>query len=177
MKRSDSITELMTALAKLRMLVGKIQKDSKNPFFKSSYASLPHIIEAIEAPLQECNLSFSQPPDGKGLTTIVCHTESGEFLESTFEMVPQKDDPQGWGSAITYNRRYSLVSTLGLNLDEDDDGNKASEDDDDDKPWLNENTPEFAEAKKWLSGNPNRSVNKIREKYKVSKKVEQALKS
>jgi len=60
------------------------------------------------------------------MTTILMHADSGEFLEGTFKMTPSKNDPQGQGSVITYQRRYALGAVLGLNIDEDDDGNKAS---------------------------------------------------
>jgi len=175
MKRSENITELMKALACFRGKVGKVKKDANNPFFKSSYASLPHILEAIERPLDECGLSFTQLPDGHGLTTVICHTESGQYMESTFEMVPQKNDPQGWGSAITYNRRYSLVSVLGLNVDEDDDGNKASTQEDD-KPWLNVSDSEkWEKAVRYLADGGKMTT--IRKNYKISKANAEKLQS
>ena len=52
--------------------------------------------------------------------------ESGEFIMETYQMKPVKNDPQGIGSSITYQRRYALGAVLGLNIDDDDDGNGAS---------------------------------------------------
>lgn len=52
---------------------------------------------------------------------------SGEFIASKYTMRPTKNDPQGVGSCITYQRRYALGAALSLNIDEDDDGNKASQ--------------------------------------------------
>jgi len=67
-----------------------------------------------------------QFPDGQhGLTTIIMH-ESGEWLQSTYTMKPVKDDPQGIGSSITYQKRYALAGALALNIDDDDDANSAT---------------------------------------------------
>jgi len=61
------------------------------------------------------------PDDEDGLTTILIHAKSGEFMESNYKIRPVKNDPQAVGSAITYARRYALSSVLGLNVDDDDD--------------------------------------------------------
>lgn len=114
------------ALTSFHQRISKIGKDSKNPFFKSKYASLSTILDAIETPLCESGLSICQFPTGQnGLTSILMH-ESGEWISAEYEMKPVKDDPQGRGSCITYQRRYALAAILSLNIDEDDDGNKAS---------------------------------------------------
>jgi len=57
---------------------------------------------------------------------MLIHVDSGEYLMDTYEMKPTKDDPQGIGSSITYQRRYAIGAILSLNIDEDDDGNSAS---------------------------------------------------
>jgi hypothetical protein len=127
MEKSESIKNLATALVKFNGLVGKVSKDSKNPFFKSKYAALPDILSAIHLPLQEAGLTLNQFPSGShGLTTILIHADSGEYMMDTYEMKPTKDDPQGVGSCITYQRRYAVGAVLSLNIDEDDDGNEAS---------------------------------------------------
>lgn len=126
MRKSDSIKNIAKALMTFQTKAEKISKDSTNPFFKSKYASLSNILEHIQIPLGECELSIAQFPDESGLTTILMHT-SGEYLESTYLMPVSKiNDPQAVGSAITYARRYALGSILGLNIEEDDDANKAS---------------------------------------------------
>lgn len=127
MEKSNSIQNLASALAVFHTKVAKIAKTDNNPFFKSKYAGLPSILEAIQKPLEESKLVFSQLPDEEYLTTILIHVESGEFLQSSYKMNAVKQDPQSIGSAITYARRYALGAILGLNIDEDDDGNKASE--------------------------------------------------
>lgn len=127
MEKSESIKSIAKALITFHVKVEKVKKDAKNPFFKSKYASLSNILETINEPLIESGLSFCQLPTGEnGLITILMHGESGEFIQSTYEMRPVKEDPQGRGSALTYQRRYALAAVLGLNIDEDDDGNGAS---------------------------------------------------
>jgi hypothetical protein len=135
MQTSESIKNLSEALVSFHKEVGKISKDSKNPFFKSKYASLSNILETIHDSLINNGLTVVQFPEGEnGLTTRLCHS-SGEWMEATYSMRPAKDDPQGRGSAITYQRRYAIGAILSLNIDEDDDGNNAS------KPSQKASTP------------------------------------
>jgi len=119
MKRSESISNLSKGLIKFHALMGKIVKSETNPFFKSKYAPLPDILQAIAQPLQDSGLTFVQMPEGEYLTTVLFHAESGEYLESDYKLSPVKNDPQSIGSSITYARRYALGSILGLNIDED----------------------------------------------------------
>ena len=129
MNQSVSIKELATALCEFQSAVETIRKTETNPFFKSKYASLSDILSVIRQPLTDNGLSFVQFPKGKyGLETMLMHT-SGEYLSESYEMTPTKNDPQGAGSVITYQRRYALGAILGLNIDIDDDGNKGSEKD------------------------------------------------
>jgi hypothetical protein len=126
MERSESIKALSMALAKFHSQVGKIAKDAKNPFFKSNYASLSHILQEVSEPLQSAGLVIAQFPDGTGLVTMLIHSESGEYISSTYTMpVAKQNDPQAVGSAITYARRYAVSSILSLNVS-DDDGNAAA---------------------------------------------------
>lgn len=184
MQKSESLKNISAALIQFHIKVDKVGKDATNPFFKSKYASLSNILEAINFPLIESGLSFSQLPSGEnGLTTILMHAESGEYLESTYEMKPVKDDPQGRGSVITYQRRYALAAVLGLNIDEDDDGNtathggttpeKAAENN---LPWLNEGTKEFEGAIEKLKAGKS-SIKALRQYFKISKKIEEKLNS
>lgn len=125
-ERSQTIGEIAKALLQFQSEVENIKRDSKNPFFKSKYASLANVLDTIRVPLKSAGLSFSQFPNGENeLTTLLMHT-SGEYLLGTVRMSPTKNDPQAIGSAITYMRRYSLAAILGLNIDDDDDGNVAS---------------------------------------------------
>jgi hypothetical protein len=103
-------------------------KDSKNPFFKSSYADLGAVVKAIKEPFADNGLSYSQFPlfvDGKvGVETILMHI-SGEWMSGEIVLPMTKQDPQAAGSAITYARRYALQAIAGIPA-EDDDGNHAS---------------------------------------------------
>lgn len=133
-EKSESIAELSKALAKFQSEVGAVAKTATNPFFKSKYASLDSIIETITGPLKKNDLSFSQLPSSEyELTTILMHA-SGEYLMATYLMRPEKDTPQGQGSAMTYQRRYALSAVLGIATEDDDDGNDGSGKGDDDKP-------------------------------------------
>lgn len=113
--------------------VGTISKDSENPFFHSKYFDVNKVIEVIRPILNEVGLIVMQPlmaifEDNKPRTaikTILIDAESGAEY---FEFTPITDLPkaQEMGSAITYWRRYALVSTLLLQGEQDDDGNVAS---------------------------------------------------
>lgn len=121
MERSPSITNLTQSLAKFHAMVGKISKDAKNPFFKSNYASLPHIIDEITEPLEKSGLVLMSFPDGDGLTTILSHADSGEYMAATYTLqVVKQNDPQAQGSAISYARRYAITSILNLRISDDD---------------------------------------------------------
>lgn len=183
MQQSNTIAELAKALVLFHVKVDTIKKDAKNPFFKSTYASLPNILEGINEPLIECGLSVSQFPSGEnGLTSILLH-ESGEYISAEYQMRPVKDDPHGRISCITYQRRSALASILGLNIDEDDDGNTATfggknpqEAEDNSKPWLNKGTDLFNKAKAKLATGET-TMAKIKAAFKVSKEVETLLTS
>ena len=126
MEKSEKINNLTKSLLQFHKEIGKIAKTSTNPFFKSKYADLPSILDAINEPLQNAGLVIISIPDNDGLTTLLLHSESGEYISANAIMKPIKNDPQSIGSAITYQRRYSIGSILNLNIDNDDDGNKAS---------------------------------------------------
>ena len=117
------------ALLKAQSEFPSVKKESTNPFFKNKYAGLDSILEVILPILHENELFIVQSPtsDGEriGVTTKIIHT-SGEEITGTFTMNLAKNDPQGAGSAITYARRYALVSMLGLNTEDDDDANVGS---------------------------------------------------
>lgn len=121
MTQSESIKELSTALVAFHKEVGKVKKDSTNPFFHSKYASLSNILDAIEEPLGNSGLSILQLPSGDdSLTTMLIH-QSGEFISSESAIhAKSHNDPQAVGSAITYARRYAISALLALNEDDDD---------------------------------------------------------
>ena len=104
--------------------IGKISKDSKNPFFKSKYFDVNSLLEHVEPILQKHDLLLLQPIVDSKVSTIIIDVESGDQTINSVIQLPQIQDPQKLGSAITYYRRYTLQSLLGLQA-EDDDGNKA----------------------------------------------------
>jgi hypothetical protein len=174
--KSNEINELAKALILFHVKCEGIKKDAKNPFFKSTYASLPKIIEAITEPLAESGLALTMfPIDENSLYCLLMHT-SGQWIEATYTMKPVKDTPQDKGSCITYARRYCISSILNLQIDDimsDDDGNKASgkvANVNDEKAWLNKGTPEFEKAIAYVQGGG--LVAKIKEKYKLNKEIE-----
>ena len=190
MEKSTSIVNIAKALASFQAAMGKIPKDASNPFFKAKYASLPNILDAIHKPLADCGLCYSQLMDGdNGLTTILMHPESGEFLQATGNMHIVKSDPQALGSAVTYSRRYALGALLGLNIDDDDDGNAASQpkkqttqnqgqapkqnNNGNDKPWLSEQQFKVALAR-ILAGEEG-IIPKLDESFKMKKEYREKL--
>jgi hypothetical protein len=128
MQKSESIAELAKALAKAQGEMEPAKKGSENLYFRSRYADLSQVMEAIRKPLSSNGLAVSQlvQPDSESaaVETILMH-ESGEWLSSIITLKPVKTDPQGMGSAITYARRYGLSAIVGLATEEDDDAEKA----------------------------------------------------
>jgi hypothetical protein len=127
---------IATALVKAQKAFGPALKSSTNPHFKSRYADLSACVEAVIDSLNNNGIALiqqNQPsPDGVIIETIFLH-ESGESLNCGQLFVPaNKHDAQGFGSALTYARRYSLMAACGI-APEDDDGNTASR-----KPQVNE---------------------------------------
>ncbi len=129
MQHSESLKEIMPALIKARGSFKAAVKDSKNPHFKSAYASLDSVVDAITDALLAQGIFQTQPTSVEDGVTIL-HTrfvhESGEWIGSTYPVHPVKKDPQGEGSALTYARRYALMSLAGI-APEDDDGNAATQ--------------------------------------------------
>lgn len=131
MEKSETIKELASALSKFQNQVPKIELDKEvevqtksGAKYKFKYATFSNILEKIRSPLSENGLSFSQLVNADGsVTTLLMHS-SGEWLSSNLIITGEKT-PQAIGSAITYNKRYSLTSILGICGDEDDDGNAA----------------------------------------------------
>lgn len=105
-----------------------VKKASTNPAFRSKYADLAGVVEAVVPALNAAGVGVMQFPGYDGelvtVTTTFLH-EGGSSVTSTLALRPSKQDPQGIGSAVTYGRRYSLLAMSGA-APEDDDGNAAS---------------------------------------------------
>lgn len=128
--KSESTATLFKALVKFRKAVKQPLKDADNPFFKSKYVPLESVVEVIDEAAAPLGISFVQEAtslDGMvGVSTTIFH-DSGEYIEfEPLYLKPDKATPQGYGSAVTYARRYSLSTAFGITSDIDDDGNEAS---------------------------------------------------
>jgi hypothetical protein len=140
--------EIYTSLAKAQSVMGKASKDSTNPHFRSKYADLASCTDAIRSAIGEFGLAYIQvchdADKAACVETIITH-ESGQHISCGKVSVPvNKLDAQGYGSALTYARRYSLSAAFGL-ASEDDDGNHATQAVPRDKPRQNtvEHEPAF----------------------------------
>lgn len=121
--------QIAQALVKSQKQFGPALKSSSNPHFKSRYADLAACVEAVVDALNANGIALIQQThecaDGVIVETVFVH-ESGETFSGGKLHVPaSKHDPQGYGSALTYARRYSLMAATGI-APEDDDGNAAS---------------------------------------------------
>lgn len=128
MNKSESIVKIASALLKSQREMGNATKESKNPFFKSSYASLNAVREAVTPALNANGITVLQPTvelNGKSYVETLLLHESGEWISGLTEVVAAKiNDPQAAGSGISYSRRYGLQSLLSIGA-EDDDGEAA----------------------------------------------------
>lgn len=124
-----SVMGLIEKLLEIQAEGTKLVKDAKNPHFKNEYITLDSLLDVMLPILNEKGILLIQMPTAVGpnpaLQTALVDAESGETYEGTMPLVLQKADPQGVGSAITYARRYMLMSALGLVADADDDGEAA----------------------------------------------------
>lgn len=157
--------QIATALLKAQTEMSNPKKGSTNPFFKSKYADLNSIREAVIPVLNSNGISVLQPivhTDGKNFVKTILLHESGELMESLTEIVYNKiNDAQAQGSGISYARRYALQSFVCVGAD-DDDGQKAVQN----KPNATKETMQKAKE-------ANATIEQIKSKYSVSAELEQ----
>lgn len=115
---------IYTKLAAVKKEIGAISKDSTNPFFKSKYFDINGLLKHVEPLLDKNGLLLLQPILEGSVCSQIIDVENGDRAESSIQMA-SLSDPQKMGSMITYYRRYTLQSLLGLQA-EDDDANAAS---------------------------------------------------
>lgn len=124
-----TFNKVAAALVKAQKEFGPALKSSSNPHFKSRYADLAACVEAVVDALNNNGIALTQrvsPSDNGVIVETVFIHESGEIINCGQLHVPAtKHDAQGYGSALTYARRYSLMAACGI-APEDDDGNAAS---------------------------------------------------
>lgn len=184
-------TNIFKALANFQQEVPVIHKDTQG--YGYTYADLPKVLEIINPLLKKHGLGFSQLIQGQSIQTILFHIESGETLESLTD-IPQNVSLKGMneyqvlGSAITYLRRYSISSILGIVTDKDTDAageqqkSKAMSDkatnSTSDLPWLNVVDKDKNFTREWSrliakkQSGEQIEIKKLREFYKISKEVE-----
>lgn len=122
------MNELAKALVKAQAAMSHAAKDSKNPHFKSAYSSLASVIDAVRPALSSNGLAFVQKlhnaDGGVAVETVLIHESGQEMSCGTLFIPATKQDAQGFGSALSYAKRYSLQSALGI-ASADDDGEAA----------------------------------------------------
>ena len=141
--------KLFKAIADFQQEAPVLLKDTDGYGYK--YVTFDHIVAQIKPLLKKCNLGFSQIIEGKGLTTIIFHTESGESIQGNAE-IPDIDMKgmnkyQSFGAGITYYRRYALSSMLGLLSDKDVDANIYKTDEVKVESKINEKAEDVSKAK------------------------------
>jgi hypothetical protein len=127
---SSDITELAKAMLKVQADLQPALKDRENTFSRSRYATLNSVMESCREALLTNGIWLTQYPvpaetGHLGLVTKLTHAESGQWQASLMVMPLPKADPQGYGSAQTYARRYALSALVGIVTEEDDDGVSA----------------------------------------------------
>jgi hypothetical protein len=157
--------QIATALLKAQTEMSNPKKGATNPFFKSKYADLNSIREAVIPVLNANGISVLQPivhTENKNFVKTILLHESGEFMESLTEIVYNKvNDAQAQGSGISYARRYALQSFVCVGAD-DDDGQKAVQN----KPNATKEIMQKAKEAK-------ATIEQIKTKYSVSAELEQ----
>jgi len=128
MNKSESIANISAAMSLAFADIEGAVKDKTNPHFRSKYADLGNVVDAVKPALLKHGLWFSQVSydieNHAAIETVIYH-KSGEWISCGIVSVPvSKVDAQGYGSAMTYARRYSLSAAFGV-APEDDDGNLA----------------------------------------------------
>lgn len=150
--------------------IGKISKDSTNPFYKSKYFDINQLLEHVEPILHKHGLMILQPVFDDNIRTQIIEVETGEKIESMMSLIANVD-PQKRGSEITYYRRYTLGSLLALQA-EDDDANSAvkpkeqtiNTSNNNNKPWLNVGSKEWNGALEKGS-----SIEQLKKYFNISK--------
>lgn len=127
---SETIGELTKGLAKFHSQLKQPKLNSENPFFHKNYLDLTGLQSAVDEAMKGTGLSYIQLVAGSNgqptVRTVILH-ESGEFISSdTLQLRPDKTNPQGQGSAITYAKRYQLGAMFGISGEADDDGEAAT---------------------------------------------------
>lgn len=130
MKQSESTNKLFEGFAKFRAQVKQPVKAADNPYFNSKYVTLEGVMQSIDTALPGTGLAYCQLvencQDGVSVSTLITHSSGEWMMVGPLTLAPVKRNPQGYGSAITYAKRYQLASVFGISGDVDDDGNAGT---------------------------------------------------
>lgn len=163
MKHSEQINEVSAALSLAQAAMKPALKDANNPHFKSKYADLASVFEAIRTPLAQYGLAVLQDIGNADGAVTVCTRivhKSGQWIEfGPFGIPADKQNAHGYGSAVTYCRRFALASAMGVSAD-DDDGNaaatytapKSAPAGSVGDPTQEKSAPGVSKARAWISG-------------------------
>jgi hypothetical protein len=180
--KKESIIKLAKAINDIKPIV----KDSLNPHFKNKYFDINSMLDVVKPILSKNKLMLLQPIISSNVHSQIFDVETGELIaESSLEMNPNLNAQQK-GSEITYFRRYTLQSLLGLEA-EDDDANQASVKSEKPKqnnglPWLNlfdkqkNPTEQLKALEAFFKDGKKTTIATLRKKYNVSASTEKQLK-
>src|SRR6056300_236862 len=163
-------TNINEKLFNLQQEIGTISKDASNPFYKSKYFDINSLINQLNPLLKKHRLLLLQPIEEDCVySKLICIDGTGGVISAL--KLPEINDPQKLGSAITYYRRYTLASLLGLQA-VDGDANVASGVATQ-KPYLKEGSPEYSKVYNFMKQNGD--INSVKLKYSLSNKMENDL--
>lgn len=172
-------TNINQKLFNLQQEIDTISKDAKNPFYKSKYFDINSLINQLQPYFKKHRLLLLQPIEEDCVySKIICVDGTGGVISAL--KLPEINDPQKLGSAITYYRRYTLASLLGLQAVDDDANlasgkglNKVDNKSNNTKLTLSKDSEAFVKAKQYIADGG--SIENIKSKYKIEKEVEQLL--
>ena len=130
-EETTSKAELFKALNQFHKNLQQPSKDGTNPFFKSGYVTLEGVQDAVDKAIEGTGLSYFQmvfddQSGNKAVKTVIAHESGATITMGALSLSPAKSDPQGYGSAITYAKRYQLAAAFGISSEKDDDANQAT---------------------------------------------------
>lgn len=140
-------TNIYRKLFEAKKEIGKISKDSTNPFYKSKYFDINQLLEHVEPILQKHDLLLLQPIINNEVCSLIMDIDNVENNVKSSISLTNQTDPQKRGSEITYYRRYTLGSLLGLQAEDDDANKTVKNTNDDNRPWLDQKGFDYLMAK------------------------------
>lgn len=119
LEKKDANSNLYSELFNIQKEIQNPKNTAYNPYFESNYTALPELLKLLKPMLNERGILLIQDTGGENgkvfVQTSFIHVESGEILTlNKLWMKPQKLNPQGGGSAITYARRYQLTAFFAI---------------------------------------------------------------